>query len=201
MAIRGATTPLRNQDLARLKGLTCVAVVYDSDINMSYEQIYANLQGERYGLFSFTVLEVQVPYRLPETQSDTSLYELCMRVEPPQEPGLGFEVDVHDHEPDAVEIKLAVYSGGTLTVHAESDFAPGTDLADQFFPATMTVSVDGLDSDGDGCFTPFLLEVEMMMFNADENRHEFEFDTGVDLRGRHLSIQSDHGGTYNAFIE
>lgn len=82
-AVRGG------HESARLSGRTYTAVAYDNDISMNYEQIYANLQGERYGLFSFTVLEVVVPHRLPETESDTSLYELCMRIEPPLEPGLG----------------------------------------------------------------------------------------------------------------
>ena len=64
----------------------------------------------------------------------------------------------------------------------------------------MTVSVDGLDSDAHGCFTPFLLEKEVMTFNPGENRYEFEFDTAVNLVGRHISIQTDEGGTYNSII-
>ena len=108
--------PLRNQELALLVGRTCVAVVYDSDINMDYNKIYANLQGERYGLFTFHVNDVQVPYRLPEARSSTSLYELCMDILPPQDPGAAYLVEIHDHEPDSVQIKMARYRNGCSPV-------------------------------------------------------------------------------------
>ena len=188
--------PLRNQELVKLVGRTCVAVVYDSDISMNYEPIYANLQGERYGLFSFHVNDVQVPYRLPEAQSDNSLYELCMDVLPPQEPGLGLIVDIHDHEPDSIAIVRARWSNGTLTIRATSDFAPGSALANLHSEAVMTVSVD--EPDGIACFPPFILEEPVPHVSG--NRYILEFDTPVDLRGRHVSIQTDEGGSYNAII-
>ena len=39
-----------------------------------------------------------------------------------------------------------------------------------------------------------------MTFNDEEDRYEFTFDTTVNLKGRHLSIQTDHGGSYNDVI-
>ena len=75
--------PLRNQELVQLVGRTCVGVVYDSDISMNYEPINANLQGARLGLFTFTVLAVEVPGYLPEATSSSSLYSLWVRVESP----------------------------------------------------------------------------------------------------------------------
>ncbi|MHC4992186.1 MAG: hypothetical protein ACYTGC_14535 [Planctomycetota bacterium] len=75
-------TPLHNEQLEQLVGTSFVAVVYDSDVSIDYEygMPYANLQGERYGLFFFTVLGVMEP-SLPESQSSGSLYDLYVRVD------------------------------------------------------------------------------------------------------------------------
>ena len=54
--------------------------------------------------------------------------------------------------------------------------------------------------DAAGCFRPFPLE-EPMTFNAAANGYELVFMTAVDLRGRRISIQTDEGGSYNAFVE
>jgi hypothetical protein len=156
--------PLRNQELAKLVDRTCVAVVYDSDINMDYEPIYANLQGERYGLFSFYVEAVEVAGSIPESTSSTSLYDLWLRVLPPQVPGAPTEIVIHDHEPDACEAKArySSYNGGKLYVKAWSDFPgvdtdPGKDDEDDY-TSYMTLSVDGYDGGTDWNVDPFLLE-------------------------------------------
>jgi hypothetical protein len=80
--------PLRNFDLMQLVGESFVAVVYDSDISMNTEYeygeltYYANLQGERYGLFYFTLLDVRGPGFLPESGSSDSLNEILVQVDP-----------------------------------------------------------------------------------------------------------------------
>ncbi len=185
--------PLRNQDLVKLVGRTCVAVVYDSDISMNYLPIYANLQGARYGLFSFTVLAVEVPGSIPESQSSTSLYDMWLRVESPLTPSQAFQVTVRDHEPDSIQTLRADYSpaNSKLTVHGQSSFAPG---------ALMTLSVDGPDAGSDPNVNPFVLE-GVMGFNPAQGRYEFEMNTPVDLRGRRLLISTNEGGSYNVHVQ
>jgi hypothetical protein len=185
--------PIRNQDLVRLVGRTCVAVVYDSDISMNYLPIYANLQGERYGLFTFTVLAVEVPGFLPEAGSSTSLYSLWVRVESPMTPTERFDVTVRDHEPDSIQITTASYnnSTGVLTVRGTSQYAPG---------AIMTISVDGPDGGSDRNVPPFILEAPMA-YNPGAGRYEFTLSTPVNLDGRRVTISTDEGGAYNAYIQ
>jgi hypothetical protein len=192
--------PLRNQDLAQLVGRTCVAVVYDSDINMDYEPIYANLQGERYGLFSFYVEAVEVAGSIPENKSDTSFYGLWLRILAPQEPGAGFPIVIHDHEPDACEAKArySSYNGGTLKVIAWSDFpGAGTGPGDpEDWKSYMTVSIDGYDHGTDWTVVPFRLE-EPMTYKG-RGRYQYKLmPVGENLRGRRLSVQSDEGCAYN----
>ncbi len=76
--------PLRNPELLALVGRTCTAIVYDSDISINYGPLYANLQGGRYGSFTFRVLSAQSPGSIPESQSGSSLYDLWLLVLPPQ---------------------------------------------------------------------------------------------------------------------
>ncbi len=148
--------PLRNQDLVNLVGRTCTAVVYDSDISMNYLTQQASLQDERMGLFSFTVLAVEVPgdmpdanctstsfvangnvvatdgewpCELPESKSSTSLYDLWLRVEDPIDPGQGYYVQPRDHEPDTAQMNTHEYSSGTLTIEADSDFPAQSDCS------------------------------------------------------------------------
>lgn len=108
-------------------------------------------------------------------------------------------MDVYDHEPDALEITRARYRDGKLKIYAESDFAPGSDNADDYSPAVMTVSVDRIDSDANACFPPFLLEAPMT-YNPRKDRYEFKLVTPVDLAGRNVSVQTDEGGSYNEVI-
>ncbi len=75
--------PLRNPELLALVGRTCTAIVYDSDISINYDPLYANLQGARYGTFTFRVITVEAPGSIPESQSSTSLYDLWLEVLPP----------------------------------------------------------------------------------------------------------------------
>lgn len=183
--------PIRNQDLVSMIGRTCTAVVYDSDISMNYDPINANLQGARYGLFTFTLLAVEVPGDLPEAQSSTSLFSVWVRVEEPQMPTNSFQITVRDHEPDAIEINLARYHSGQLKVYGESDFAPD---------AYMTVTVDGPDMGSDLGTPPYVLE-QPMIFNGGQNRYEFIEMTGVNLNGRRVTISTAEGGSYTEYIE
>ena len=74
--------PLDNDDLMSLVGKTCIAIVYDSDISINYDNpINGNLQGARYGKFAFTVLGTQGPGTLPESGSSSSLKDMIIRVE------------------------------------------------------------------------------------------------------------------------
>ena len=57
-----------------------------------------NLQGERNGLFSFKVLEVEVPGHLPEAKSDTSLLSVWLEIIEPQQAGAPMPVKLHNHE-------------------------------------------------------------------------------------------------------
>ena len=70
--------PLGDAELAALVGQSCVAVVYDSDISINDGPI-ANLQGGRYGLLYFTVLDAIEPGSIPESGSDSSLLDLVIR--------------------------------------------------------------------------------------------------------------------------
>ena len=169
--------PIRNQDLYRMIGLTCTAVVYDSDISMNFVPIQGNLQGARYGLFTFTVLDVQVAGTLEESGSSTSLYELLVRVEEPAFPTFSYQVEVFDHEPDSIQITTADYDASTetLTVEGTSNF--GSD-------AVMTFSVQD-----------FVFEAPMT-YNSNTGRHEATVNTSEDLTGRRISIQTDRGGAY-----
>lgn len=203
--------PLRNQDLVPLVGKSCVAVVYDSDINMNKEPQYANLQGERYGLFSFKVeaLEVVGPDSyLPETRSDTSLYALWLQILAPQQPGAPFWAKIHDHAPDTIQTDEASYASPFLTVRAVSDY-PGVDTTPPYtmmMPATdgddiayMTVSADGADGGTDPDVAPFLLEKYVPYVSG---QYQLKYNTGGEnLDGRRLSIQTDEGGVYNVIIE
>jgi hypothetical protein len=169
--------PLRNQELYRLIGRTCAAVVYDSDISINFDPLLGNLQGERLGLFYFTLLDVIVPSTLPETTSSTALYELLIRVESCELENAcveGVEVEIHEHPPDAVEIPLARYCGTTLKIVAESDFGGSS---------YTTVSIDG-----------FIFEEPMTYVGG--KTFEFVLDTAEDLAGRRVTVQTDHGGAY-----
>lgn len=100
-------TPLHDQELVQLVGKTCIAVVYNSDVSMNYDPDYANLQGARYGLFAFTVLDVIPPGTLPESGSSTSLYDVQILVESPINlTDTCFDVTVYDdiYEDSFIEI-------------------------------------------------------------------------------------------------
>jgi hypothetical protein len=174
--------PLRNHELYAMIGDTCTAVVYDSDISMNYHPIQGNLQGARYGLFTFTVLDVVVPGSLAESGSSTSLYDLVVRVESPQLPTFSHEITVRDHEPDSIQLLKHEYNAATdtVTVWGESNFSPG---------AIMTVSIDG-----------FVLEAPMT-YNAAQDRYEYSAVTPVNLDGRRVLISTDEGGSYRDNIK
>lgn len=173
--------PLRNQELFRLLGQRCTAVVYDSDISMNYEPIQGNLQGARYGLFTFTVLDVLVPGSIPESQSDTDLYDLLLRVEPIEIPDVFYTVPIFDHEPDAVEITSAFYSErtGILTVVAESDFEDD---------AFMTCSLEGM-----------FLEQPMTYIGG--KSHQISVAIPANPVGLRVTCSTDRGGAYTIIIE
>ena len=75
--------PLGNSELQSLVGQTCTAIVYDSDISINVSPVLANLQGGRYGKFSFTVLALNAPGSIPESGSSGSLNDVRVRVEAP----------------------------------------------------------------------------------------------------------------------
>ena len=62
-------------------GLSFVAVVYDSDISINYGPLTANLQGARYGLLFFTVLDAIPPGGLPESGSGSSQLDLVIQID------------------------------------------------------------------------------------------------------------------------
>lgn len=72
-------TPLRNAELEQLVGSSFVGVVYDSDVslNVKGQDFIANLQGARYGLFFFSVLDT----RPPQINQD-GLIEILVKVDP-----------------------------------------------------------------------------------------------------------------------
>jgi hypothetical protein len=183
--------PLRNQELAKLVGKTCVAIVYDSDIGMNYEPIFANLQGERYGKWTFKIEALEIAGSLPTSKSSTSLYDFWYRVLPPEDGGAAFPVFIHDHEPDAIEINKARYSDSKqkLVIKGESDLSTG--------PTEMTVSIAG-PNDDDPFEAHFVVELPMNYIGG--GKFKIVINTPEDLDGRRVSIQTWHGGSYNAFI-
>ena len=46
---------------------------------------------------------------------------------------------------------------------------------------------------------PFILEEPILHDSG--KRYVLELDTLIDLRGRHICVQTDEGGSYNAIIE
>ncbi|MCP3982463.1 MAG: hypothetical protein GY716_24435, partial [bacterium] len=191
--------PLRNPELLALVGRTCTAIVYDSDISINYVPLYANLQGARYGRFTFKVLAVEVPGSIPESQSSTSLYDLWLEVLPPAEPAANLVVPIHDHEPDSIQVTRARFNRrhGMLTVYGESNFAPPGGA----HGAEMFLSVDGVDAGTDPAIDPSLLDQEMT-FNPARGRYEFTLG-GIteNLKGRRLTIYTDEGGVDNVLVE
>ena len=175
--------PLRNQDLVKLLGRACLAVVYDSNIDMNYLPIRANLQGARYRLSYFTVLDIVLPGAIPESLSDTSLYDLLVQVEPVDEDFYIGDLDVtaRDHEPDSIQITKADYNSATdtVTVLGLSNFAP---------TAHMTVSIEDFTFEGS------------MSFDANSGRYEFAAHTSQNLTGRRITISTDEGGAFNDHV-
>jgi len=207
--------PYRNHELLQLVGRTCVAVVYDSDVNMDYVKVYANLQGERYGLFTFEVLGtplcdcgdkaptcpplvgvtssdgLELPGDIPESTSSTSLYDLWIKALPPQDPGLGCSLFVRDHEPDSIQITRASLRNGTLTIRGESKFSPG---------AIMTVSIGAKNGKDNNPDAGFVLEAQMTYYPA-TNRYEYVLPNAPShLRGRRVMISTNEGGAYSTLI-
>ncbi len=72
--------PLRNPELMELLGKCASAIVYDSDISSNYDPDYGNLQGARYGTFTFEVIAVVAPGSIPESESSSSFNDLLLRV-------------------------------------------------------------------------------------------------------------------------
>ena len=195
--------PLRNQELVRLIGRTCVAIVYDSDISINFDPLQANLQGERLGAFSFTVLAIEVPGSIAESTSDTSLYDLWLRIESPLVPTEGFDVEIHEHVPDSIEIIRANFVGTTLDVRGSTDSfgpcgGPGPG-APEDFRAFMTVTVDGPDAGTDPNVNPFILEVPMTLTSGDRCGIVLK-DILENLDGRRVTISTDEGGAYNDVV-
>jgi hypothetical protein len=156
---------------------------------MNYKPIFGNLQGGRLGLFTFTVVALEVPGSIPESGSSTSLYDLWLRIEEPAAGGVPFHVTIRDHEPDSIQTERARYEGGNLTVWGKSNFGP---------TAYMTVSVDGPDAGTDPAVNPSLLEVPVPYSGG---RYRLLYPSAENLDGRRLTIQTDKGGAYVVVIE
>ena len=207
--------PLRNQEIESLVGQTCVAVVYDSDIDIDFLPLLANLQGERYGLFTFEILAVETPgslrradvpgatssdpwpNTLDESKSSSSIYDVWLEVLDPLVDPLSCVaglVDVVDHEPDSCSITTAkvINSGTTLRVRATSDFK------DQTF---VTFSVDGPDKGGDEDVDPTFLEVPLTHISGKTWGIDIAIPAGQNLKGRRITVQSSDGCVYNRKID
>ncbi len=179
--------PLRNQELAKLVGRTCVAIVYDSDLSINYQPLNANLQGGRYGKFAFTVLALEVPGSIQESKSSTSLYDLWLRIEPPMQAGAPLQVPLHEY-PDTVQTTRAKYANGVLTVRATSSFGS---------TPKMTISIDGPDAGADRNVSPFIVEAPMTFKNG---AYEYTVTTATNLVGRRVVVQTNTGGVYDDYI-
>lgn len=211
--------PLRNQELHQLVGKTCVAIVYDGGVGVNFQPLNANLQGNRYGQFTFKVEALE----LPQTGTSERLYDLWLRILAPQEPGEPLEVKLVDEPPDSIQVTQAIYDDATDTlIVVGTSNRPGIDttpwwVMDTYDSPTlpaprtdgntiayMTVSVDdGVtpDTSANPDVDPFILEMPMT-FNAVNNTYEAIFSpVGMDLDGRRLSIQTDEGGVFNVLVQ
>jgi hypothetical protein len=120
--------PLRDLDLITMVGHTCTALVWDSDISMNYnDRRTANLQGARYGLFTFKILDIVKPQAsnslpaIPESTSSTSFFDVILEVLPPPEYYCPTAYRVNNVLlPDTVEIKDTSCRGGVLTINAQT---------------------------------------------------------------------------------
>jgi hypothetical protein len=172
--------PIRNQDLAGMVGRTFVAIVHDSAIGVNYGPLEANLQGERYGRFAFTVLEVVLPGTISESGSSSSFYDLRIRVEGPIAAGAPYVATPRDVPADSIQIDNAIWQNGLLTITAQSGVGA---------TATMTVSVDG-----------FTFE-SPMTFNVLTAQYEASFRTPINLVGRRVTISTREGGSASGTVQ
>jgi hypothetical protein len=172
--------PVRNQDFASLTGRTLVAIVHDGAIGLNYAPLVGNLQGERYGLFAFTVLEVVLPGTISESGSSSSFYDLRIRVEAPITVGGPLVIAPRDVPADSIQINQAVWQNGLLTVSAQSGLGS---------LATMTVSVDD-----------FTFE-SPMVFNTLTAQYEASFRSAINLVGRRITISTREGGSNSGTIQ
>lgn len=166
--------PLRNHDLADLVGRTFVAVVYDSAIGINYQPLQSNLQGERYGLLAFTVLDVLLPGTISESGSSSSYYDLRVRIEAPMAVAGSYSVPLRDEPADSIQIDQAIWQNGLLTVTGTS--AVGA-------TATMTVSIDG-----------FTFE-SPMVYAPSAAQYQARFRVVQNLVGRRVTISTLEGGS------
>ena len=72
---------LANADLEALVGKKILAIVYKSDISHDTDSQEGNLQGERRGLFFFTVVEAKSPGNVSESESSSSLKDLLIQID------------------------------------------------------------------------------------------------------------------------
>jgi hypothetical protein len=171
---------LRNQDLAGMVGRTFVAIVHDSAIGVNYGPLVANLQGERYGRFPFTVLEIVLPGTISESGSSSSFYDLRIRVESPMAAGAPYVATPRDMPADSIQIDNAIWQNGLLTITAQSGVGS---------TATMTVSVDG-----------FTFE-SPMTFNVLTAQYEASFRSLINLVGRRVTISTREGGSASDTVQ
>lgn len=176
----GGVMPIRNQDFASMVGQTFVAIVHDGAIGQNYAPLVGNLQGERYGLFAFTVLEVVLPGTVSESGSSSSFYDLRIRVEGPMAAGAPFVATPRDVPSDSIQIDQAIWQNGVLTVTAQSGVGSN---------ATMTVSVDG-----------FTFE-SPMTYSALTAQYEARFYSPISLVGSRITISTAEGGSNSGTVQ
>lgn len=70
-------TPLRAKGLSMLKGVTVLAVVYDSDVSINYDPLNGSLKGANLGVVALTVLKVEKR----TDGSSNSLPKVTVRIE------------------------------------------------------------------------------------------------------------------------
>ncbi len=196
--------------MATMVGETCVALVWDSDIGMDYNnRRTANLQGARLGLFTFEVLDVVKPQAtvpgfagspIPASTDSTSFFDVIIEVLPPETPDpAGFPVnDVL--LPDTVQITSFEFTNGLLTVRAETDNRN----------AQLYIAIEGPDGSA-----PLITAESLTMMDAQGSSGKFFFDIAVNvsqMQNKVVTVYSDgggnplapeafgSGGTYNARI-
>ena len=140
------------------------------------------------------------PFELQESKSDTTLYDVWLRILDPLTSDFPLVIPIHDHEPDSVEIKKAKWCDAEgLFVKATSDFKDKHQDSEDGFENQLWVSVDSpVDEGGDEGVDPVVFHWQMTHVRGKVWKIEIpQADIGVDLRGLRVNVYSNHGGQFN----